>query len=109
MTFAEYEALAARTDSGELAFHRDITYHALKIAGEAGEIADLVGKARGQGHEENKEKLVLEAGDVLWHLARLAARLGCTLEEVAVKNIEKLRIRYPEGFTVANSVDRKEY
>jgi NTP pyrophosphatase (non-canonical NTP hydrolase) len=108
MTFAEYEAAAARTDeSGELAAERDIVYHVLKIAGEAGEIANLFGKARGQGHTIDTGKVILESGDVLWHLARLVNRLGYTLADVARMNVAKINTRYPEGFTVDASVNRK--
>ena len=39
-----------------------------------------------------------ELGDVLWYLAVAAKAAGLTLDEVAAKNVDKLRARYPEGF-----------
>jgi uncharacterized protein YnzC (UPF0291/DUF896 family) len=35
---------------------------------------------------------------VLWYLAVAAKAAGLTLDEVAAKNVDKLRARYPEGF-----------
>jgi hypothetical protein len=37
--------------------------------------------------------LILELGDCLWYLASLSADLDVTLEEVAVRNLTKLRGR----------------
>ena len=73
-----------------------IVYNALKLAGEAGEVADKVGKAVGAGREltyEDFDALVLELGDVLWHAAQLAKCLGVPLSRVAAKNLAKLQRR----------------
>ena len=52
--------------------------------------------------------MIEELGDVLWYCAELACGLGVTLEEVAMKNIGKLRRRYPEGFSAERSINREE-
>lgn len=44
--------------------------------------------------------LAKELGDVLYYLARAAASLGLTLSQVAQANVDKLRTRYPVGFSV---------
>lgn len=41
-------------------------------------------------------------------MAHLAQKAGCTLEEVAVKNIDKLKKRYPDGFDARKSMERYE-
>ena len=45
---------------------------------------------------------------MLWYLAEIADALGITLEEIARRNIEKLRKRYPEGFDPDRSINREE-
>jgi len=75
-----------------------LTQAALGLAGESGEIADEVKKILYHGREIDTKALALEAGDVLWYLARFADTLGIPLSEVAKQNLEKLWRRYPEGF-----------
>jgi NTP pyrophosphatase (non-canonical NTP hydrolase) len=70
---------------------------ALAVAGEAGEVVDLVKKWAMQGKALDREKLVEEMGDAMWGIALLSKALGITLEEVARYNGQKLRTRYPEG------------
>lgn len=50
-----------------------------------------------------------ELGDVLWYIGETAAGIGVTLEEVAIHNIEKLKTRYPDGFSAERSLHRPEY
>ena len=58
-----------------------------------------------QGHEE--PDVEEELGDVLWYVAMIAKLIGSDLETVMFRNIEKLRERYPDGFEVERSVNRK--
>lgn len=37
------------------------------------------------------------------------AGVGLSLEQVAKRNIEKLKARYPQGFEVDKSIHRREY
>lgn len=76
---------------------------ALGLAGEAGEVADLLKKSLFHGHQVDPATLRKELGDVLWYIAALATMSGLTLEEIAAANIEKLRRRYPQGFSEAAS------
>lgn len=78
------------------------------LCGESGEAIDLVKKWLAQGHELDKDKLIKEIGDVAWYIAEIATALGVTLEEVLEKNIEKLKKRYPDGFSYADSLNREE-
>jgi NTP pyrophosphatase (non-canonical NTP hydrolase) len=52
--------------------------------------------------------MIEELGDVLWYCAELACGLGVTLDEVAMRNIDKLRRRYPEGFDAERSINRDD-
>lgn len=108
MNMNEYQALAMRTSSAQTSSDK-IENGVLGLNGEAGEVADLLKKYLYQGHELDRDKMIDEAGDVLWYLAELAAGLGVSLSEIAERNVEKLRRRYPEGFDPERSVHRPEY
>ena len=62
-----------------------------------------------QGHRLDENALRLEIGDVLWFIAELCDVYGWSMEDVARLNIQKLRNRYHDEFTVEESVNRKEY
>ena len=51
-----------------------------------------------QGHELDKEHLAKELGDVAWYLAEAATALDISLEDIFKANIDKLKMRYPDGF-----------
>jgi NTP pyrophosphatase (non-canonical NTP hydrolase) len=74
---------------------------ALGLAGEAGEVCDLLKKVNGHGKPYDAEKLKLELGDVLWYVAAIALGHGFSLDELMVANVSKLRARYKDGFSVA--------
>ena len=59
-----------------------------------------------QGHELDREHLIKELGDIAWYLAETATALDVSLEEVLQGNIKKLKKRYPEGFSVQDSMER---
>lgn len=123
LTFDAYEA-----EVMPLAFYPgrgtgSITYTALGLAGEAGEVLEkveglglenpaksVVSASRVAEHAkkalrddgeaitpERREKIVNELGDVLWYAAATAAELGLTLEDVARANIKKLVDRSRRG------------
>lgn len=78
----------------------------LGLAGEAGEVADIIKKILFQGKEldENVRRgLISEVGDVLWYVAfTCRCVLDVPMQEVFEQNIIKLKERYKEGkFTVA--------
>ena len=102
MNLNEYQKLASKTAKfEEYSEIEKLSYLALGINGEAGEVAEKVKKIirdhKGEVSEEKKEQLVLEIGDVLWYLSQLSRVLGVSFEEVAEKNIEKLYSRLERG------------
>lgn len=106
MTLTEYQREALRTASFSDDSERTLMILALGVAGEAGEVADLVKKAIGHGHGVDRELLAKELGDVLWYIAIMAAHLAFPLDDVAEMNIAKLRARYPDGFSSERSKER---
>ena len=75
----------------------DLTYPALGLCGEAGEVAEKVKKAiRDDGGiltDARRTALAGELGDVLWYLAQLATEARLDLDEIAEANLAKLRSR----------------
>lgn len=85
-----------------------ITNCAMGLAGESGEIIDHIKKVSFQGHSLDQDLLVKELGDVFWYLTLACYCLGMNPMYVIKKNVEKLRKRYPEGFSAERSVNREE-
>lgn len=116
-TLANYQQLATRTAiyPGQ-GTPIGLAYCALKLNGEAGELAEHVGKAMrddmlmevvtdydndGIGPmlvstnmndltPERKSLLIKEVGDVLWYASAICNELGISLEDAATQNLVKL-------------------
>ena len=116
MTANEYQVLAARTISKNLT-PLGATQHALfGMASEVGELHAIFQKKL--QHEsvlglygdspyviEHAKK---EVGDILWFVAEFCTANDWDLEDIMQMNIDKLKARYPDGFSVENSLHRKE-
>lgn len=75
-----------------------LSYCALGLVGEAGEVANKVKKILRDGDTaELRTAIRGELGDVLWYAARLADELGVSLTTVAADNLDKLRDRKARG------------
>lgn len=110
-TFSEYQRAAARTGGADLLpenADKGLNCAAMGLAGEAGEVCDLVKKWQHHRAPRDAAKLKKEAGDVLWYLAHLCNVMGWELGDIADLNVEKLRARYPHGFTTEDSVARRD-
>ena len=108
MEINEYQKLAMVTLNRELDKKQMLTNAVMGLCGESGEASDIVKKHLFHSHELDREALIKELGDVAWYLAEAAEALDISLEEVLEKNIEKLRKRYPEGFSAERSINRTE-
>lgn len=119
LSFNDYQAATAETAiyPGQ-GFSLGLFYVALKLNGEAGELAEHVGKAVRDDNfgtttvnmiggvpveiemdltEDRRQLIKKEIGDVLWYLARAAEEIGENLEDIAAANLEKLRSRKERG------------
>lgn len=81
---------------------------ALGLSGETGEYVDILKKHLYQGHDLDKNHMISELGDILWYVALGCTALDISMEDAMIINNEKLSSRYPDGFTIKNSVDRRE-
>jgi NTP pyrophosphatase (non-canonical NTP hydrolase) len=114
MDFDQYQKQVTATKMSHSEFkslEEELQYWALCLAGETGEVCNTLKKLR-HGHTPNFNKLLDEAGDVLWYLTALVDTLefvGPTLDSVAQQNLQKLRSRYPDGFDAQRSINRNAH
>ena len=99
--FDAYQDAAARTINPALSMEHRLLDAAAGLAEEAGEVLGHVRKHVMQGSALDREAVVTELGDALWCLSIVASTLGVSLADVARGNEEKLRARYPDGFSPA--------
>lgn len=104
MNFDEYQQRAMQTR-----IYRDegwLVYPALKLAGEAGEVAQKIGKALYRDGDDGsrmamvaalRDALMDELGDVLWYIAALCYDTDVSLDDVALRNLDKLADRAARG------------
>jgi NTP pyrophosphatase (non-canonical NTP hydrolase) len=97
LTFEEYQHQASETALYPKRL-QNLEYPTLGLAGEAGEVANIVKKIQrdfgGKLTDEIRLKLKDELGDVLWYISACGDELGLTLEEIAEFNIKKLAARH---------------
>ena len=102
MNLKEYQEMCKKTakkfDNPEL----EIAIWGLGIAGEAGDVASCVKKTF--AHQNNQEQGIREnLGDTFWYAAMICNFFKWDMQEVLEENIEKLKKRYPEGFTIKDA------
>lgn len=97
MNFEDYQSAASKTALYPRRMS-NVEYPTLGLAGEAGEVANIVKKIQrdhdGVLTDETRAKLKDELGDVLWYISACADELGLTLDEIADFNIQKLAKRH---------------
>lgn len=107
MKINEYQQLAARTINKELDSHQ-LELHALHgLVGEVGELHSLYQKVY-QGHNFDEDHAKKELGDLMWFVAEYCTARGWSIENICSMNIEKLKARFPDGFEVDKSLNRKD-
>jgi len=85
-----------------------LVHAAMGIAGEAGEVADAVKKHWVYGKPLDTENVLEECGDILFYVAACLDLCGFTLDDAMTHNMEKLKKRYPEGYTDAAAIERAD-
>ena len=102
----DYDCDAKKTVSKNIHFFKALN-GAMGLNGEAGEVIDILKKHIFQGHNFDKDHFIEEVGDCAWYIAQIADALGVSLQEIFLRNIEKLKSRYPDGFDKARSINRE--
>lgn len=90
----QFQAHVAEFTPNNLTHEQLIANFAMGLAGESGEVVDLLKKQL--FHEENgdRRKLISELGDVFWYWIALCQQFEIPPDEVMGQNMEKLRSRH---------------
>ena len=119
MTPNEYQQLALRTESVDKAldtlgmsgsYNRmrliRLLHGAVGMNTEQAELADMLKKHLFYGKDLDLVNVLEEVGDALWYCAVALDAAGYTMEEAMLRNIAKLRARYPEKFDEGRALER---
>ena len=71
-----------------------------------GKCVDSIKKYLYQGHLLDKKSLKVKIELVLRGLAILSHKCNCKLSNIAENNVQKLKKRYPDGFSTEKSINR---
>lgn len=77
------------------------------LSGEVGEFNDMIKKWIFHGKPLDDTHAKKELGDILWYVAMMCDGFGWDMGDVMQMNIDKLKARYPEGFDMIRSNNRK--
>lgn len=69
------------------AHEKEISAYALGLAGEAGEVVDLLKKSWGHGHPLDVEKLKKELGDTFWYVVALGLQFELPIERYTPRRL----------------------
>lgn len=92
----------------EFGGERHKLYCAIKLGEESGEAAAPIAKHVFNNQPENPTRVLEELGDALWFIQEQARAHGFTLQQVAEANCAKLERRYPNGYSHADSLARRD-
>lgn len=81
---------------------KEIFTWGLGIAGESGNVASCIKKTFAHDNDQ-REGIRENLGDTLWYAAMICNFFNRDMEEVLNENVEKLKKRYPNGFTVKDA------
>lgn len=102
----DYDKSVLRTlkDPNHILLELDTTqtsliHGALGLAGEAGELIDLIKKNTMYSKKLDIDEVINELGDVEYFLSVIRQALRISREEVLLANVEKLEARHPSGYT----------
>ena len=98
MNLKEYQEACKRTAKKFENKEIEIATWGLGIAGEAGDVASCIKKTF--AHDNDQRNGIREnLGDTLWYAAMICNFFNWDFEKILEENFEKLKKRYPGGFT----------
>ena len=92
MSYARYVASVTK-DMRDVTL--DLLHAGVGVSGEAGEVLDCIKKHWAYEQPLEREKLLLEMGDLFFYFTAMLIVLEIGLDEVVQRNVNKLDKRYP--------------
>lgn len=86
----------------------DMIHAIVGLTGEVGELTDALKKHFIYNKGLDLENVMEELGDIEFYLEMLRARFGFSREAVLEHNIDKLKERYPDGYTDEAAQERAD-
>jgi len=106
MQIKEYVTLSERT-CAKLDNQVLDTFHMLSgMMTELGELTDPFKKQLAYNKPVDFINVQEELGDMMWYIANFCRINNFDLEKILQNNIDKLKARYPEKFTVEDAINR---
>lgn len=101
-----FQEEALRSMRNDLPYELICSNMCMGLAGETGETVDIFKKHIYQGKDLDINDVIEEIGDILWYIANLCNVNKITMKECMESNVEKLRKRYPNGFSIKDALER---
>lgn len=108
MNMKIFQEAVARTWNSNNSLPMQLSNACMGLAGEAGELIDIIKKHVYHGHTLAEDKIRKEIGDVFYYAACLCNLFGWNAAAILEENVEKLRKRYPDGFSEKASIERAD-
>ena len=99
MDLKEYQKLCKVTAKKFEDKNEELTAWGLGVAGEGGDVASCIKKLIFHKNEGIRDGIKENIGDLMWYSAMVCNVLEWDFQELLQENIEKLKKRFPEGFT----------
>lgn len=103
-----YPIMVDFTRNKSIGLEEELKNYSLGLAGECGELLDMVKKCFYHGKPYEPVQFILELGDILYYTVALALALDIDIDEILLNNNAKLLARYKDGFSVKDSLNRIE-
>ncbi len=103
MNLREYQELCKKTAKKFNNKDLEISTWGLGIAGEAGDVASCIKKTFAHENKAAEQGIRENLGDAFWYAAMICNFFNWDMEKVLEENIEKLKKRYPQGFTIEDA------
>ena len=103
-----FQEEALRCMRSDLRYEAICSNMCMGLAGETGETVDIFKKHIYQGKDLDINDVIEEIGDILWYIANLCNVNKITMKECMESNVEKLRKRYPNGFSIKDALERAD-
>lgn len=103
MNLKDYQELAKLTAKKFENPELEIATWGLGITGEAGDVASCIKKTFAHKNKDVTIGIRENIGDMFWYTAMICSFFKWDMQEILQENIEKLKKRYPQGFTIKDA------